>query len=51
MSWLETLWLADVLSSDKKTARKKINWFVGIFFCFDWCVCCISICVGSNRQR
>ena len=33
MSWLETLFLADVLSSDKKTAqKKKIRAFVWVFF-------------------
>lgn len=32
MSWLETLFLADVLSSDKKTAQKKIRVFVWVFF-------------------
>ncbi len=32
MSWLETLFLADVLSSDKKTAQKKIRTFVWMFF-------------------
>lgn len=32
MSWLETLFLADVLSSDKKTAQKKIRAFVWVFF-------------------
>ena len=31
MSWLETLFLADVLSSDKKTAQKKIRVFVWVF--------------------
>lgn len=31
MSWLETLFLADVLSSDKKTAQKKIRAFVWVF--------------------
>ena len=32
MSWLETLFLADVLSSDKNTAQKKIRAFVWVFF-------------------
>lgn len=43
MSWLETLFLADVLSSDKKTAQKKIRAFVWVFFWFDRIFSCSNL--------